>query len=261
MAPREPVEAGTVLQNDPHRAVVRIGATVRRPVQPWSASVHGLLAHLESAGLPWAPRFLGIDEQGREVLTYLEGESGGAGWRHAAREDGLAAMARLLREYHEAVAGFRPAGPWAGHDGAFGDGEILCHGDFGPWNLVWRDGRPVGILDWDYAWPQPPVHDVAYALEYVAPFRPDDEAVRSYAHPGPPDRRRRIEVFARAYGIAADGLVAQVVAAQEVVLARVRALAAQGLQPQADWAASGVIGETEARIAWSRRYSRGDVAP
>jgi hypothetical protein len=254
-----------VLQDDPHRTVIRIGDTVRRPVHPWSASVHALLGHLEGVGFPYSPRFLGIDAEGREVLTHLEGESGGAGWAHAADEDGLAAMARLLREYHDAVAGYAGAG-WAAHPGPPGPGEIVCHGDFGPWNLVWRGGRPVGILDWDYAWPGRAVHDVAYALEYAAPFRPDDEAVRLYGHPAPPDRRRRIEVFARAYGLASGaGLADEVVAQQEMVLERVRALAAQGLQPQADWVAGGVTARLRARIAWSReerqRYSRRNVAP
>ncbi|WP_033432008.1 phosphotransferase [Saccharothrix syringae] len=39
---------------------------------------------------------------------------------------------------------------FAGGTGPAG-GEVACHGDFGPWNVVWRDGRPVGVLGWDYA--------------------------------------------------------------------------------------------------------------
>ncbi|MFI5910445.1 aminoglycoside phosphotransferase family protein [Dactylosporangium sp. NPDC051541] len=240
-----------VLQESVHRPVIRIGDTVRRPLHPWSASIHELLEFLAAAGFPYSPRFLGVDDEGREVLTYLEGESGGDGWRHAADEGGLAAMGRLLREYHDVVAGFRPT-----HDG-----RIMCHGDFGPWNLVWRDGVPVGILDWDYACRRPPVHDVAYALEYVAPFRDDEEAMRSYRHPGPPDRERRIGIFARAYGIDVDGLAEQVVIQQEYLLDLVRQLAAQGQQPHQDWVRDGVEAEMEARIAWSRRYSRRNVAP
>ncbi|MEU4625882.1 phosphotransferase [Actinoplanes sp. NPDC023801] len=61
----------------------------------------------------------------------------------------------------------------AAHDGVCQPGDLVCHGDFGPWNLVWHGNRPVGILDWDYAWPHPPIHDVAYALEYVTPLRDD----------------------------------------------------------------------------------------
>ncbi|WP_396136875.1 MULTISPECIES: phosphotransferase [unclassified Amycolatopsis] len=67
------------------------------------------------------------------------------------------------------MAGFRLAGDlrWFTGTGT-GTGEVVCHGDFGPWNVVWRGDQPVGILDWDYARPAPRLHDVAYALEYVA---------------------------------------------------------------------------------------------
>ncbi|MEK8169329.1 hypothetical protein NKH77_04555 [Streptomyces sp. M19] len=35
--------------------------------------MHALLAHLHEVGFRAAPRPLGIDDQGREVLTYLPG--------------------------------------------------------------------------------------------------------------------------------------------------------------------------------------------
>jgi hypothetical protein len=43
--------------------VVRVGDTVRRPVKPDAAYVHGLLRHFERHGFEGAPRFLGFDEQ------------------------------------------------------------------------------------------------------------------------------------------------------------------------------------------------------
>jgi hypothetical protein len=55
-------------------SVWRRGATIRRSTGPWTPAVHGLLRHLEVADFQGAPRVLGLDEQGREVLTYLEGE-------------------------------------------------------------------------------------------------------------------------------------------------------------------------------------------
>ncbi|MGK5682750.1 phosphotransferase [Actinoplanes sp. URMC 104] len=243
-----------MLQEKPHRNVVRVGDTVRRPLQPWSASVHELLRHLESIGFPYAPRFLGIDDEGREVLTYLEGDSGADGWARVVDEDGLVAMARLLRCYHDAVRGFRPAAE-AGWAGTTRDGELIRHGDFGPWNLVWRGSQPVGILDWDYAWPGRPVEDVAYALEYVAPFRDDAMCLRWLAYPRPPDRRRRMELFAGAYGLeSVAGLVDEVIAEQEAVWRRARRLAGQGLQPQAEWQRTGLLDETADRIRWSRDH-------
>lgn len=54
---------------------VRVGNTVRRLAGPWTPAVHALLAHLAGQGFTGAPRPLGFDEQGREVLTFLEGET------------------------------------------------------------------------------------------------------------------------------------------------------------------------------------------
>ena len=241
-----------MLQDKPHRNVVRIGDTVRRPLQPWSASVHELLLHLEAIGFPYTPRVRGIDDEGREVLTYIDGESGTAGWAKVVDERGLVAMARLLREYHDAVRGFRPTAE-AGWAGFTGGGEIVLHGDFGPWNLDWSGTRPIGIIDWDYAWPGRPIHDVAYALEYVVPFRDDELCRRWLAYPDVPDRRRRLELFAEAYGLeSSSGLVDEVLAQQQAVWERARRLAARGAQPQAEWQQTGFLDTTADRIRWTR---------
>jgi hypothetical protein len=67
-------------------------------MHPWSPAVHDLLRHLESVGFPYSPRVLGVDEQGREILTYLHGASGPDAWARVVDTSGLVAMARLLRE-------------------------------------------------------------------------------------------------------------------------------------------------------------------
>lgn len=243
-----------VLQDSPHRRVVRLGDTVRRPVQPWSPAVHALLRHLEETGFPYSPRLLGTDDQGREILTYLDGESGPDGWAKVVDDHGVAAFARLLRRYHDAVAGFRPPDGlrWCtGERGPRGD-EVICHGDFGPWNIVWQGERPVGILDWDYARPASRLHDVAYALEYVAPFRDDAEALRWLRHREPPDRRRRLELFATAYGLTSTaGLVDAVIDVQRKLVEQVRRLAAQGCRPQVLWVSEGHLDDLGGRVSWS----------
>ncbi|GAA4596440.1 aminoglycoside phosphotransferase family protein [Planotetraspora phitsanulokensis] len=244
-----------VLQDAPHRRVVRVGDTVRRPRQPWTPAVHALLRHLEGVGFPYSPRVRGIDEQDREVLTYLDGRSGPQSWIEVAGDAGLVSSARLLRDFHDAVAGFRPPDELSWFTGQTrpADGELICHGDFGPWNVVWRDGRPVGLLDWDYARPADRLYDVAYALEYFAPFRDDDECLRWMAYPRPPDRRRRLELFAGAYGLTSlTGLVDAVIDVQQDGIDQVRRLADAGYQPQAGWVAGGYLGELERKLAWSR---------
>src|SRR5690606_36649810 len=89
--------------------VVRVGDTVSRNTGPWTPAVHSLLRHLEAVGFTGAPRALGFDERGREVLSYLEGECGAyplAG--HWVTDEALAAVATMLRRFHDAQYGFRP---------------------------------------------------------------------------------------------------------------------------------------------------------
>ena len=99
-APDEPEE---VLQAEP--AVVRVGDAVHRPSA--GAAVHALLERLDRIGFP-APRLFGVDERGREVLSYLPGRSGRHGWAQVVPDAGLRAFAEFLRAYHEAVADFTP---------------------------------------------------------------------------------------------------------------------------------------------------------
>jgi hypothetical protein len=244
-----------VLQDAPHRRVVRLGDTVRRPTQPWTPAVHALLRHLEDIGFPYSPRVLGIDQEGREILTYLDGESGPQSWANVVDDAGLMTFARLLRHYHDAVAGFRPPDQlrWFTAETGARDDELICHGDFGPWNVVWGGERPVGILDWDYARPANRLHDVAYALEYVAPFRDDAECLRWLRYPEPPDRRHRLELFAATYGLTStSGLVDAVIDVQRDGIEQVSRLADAGYQPQAGWVVDGFLEELHQRVAWSR---------
>src|SRR5688572_17793177 len=124
-----PLEGGWV------NAIVRVGDTVRRRAGPWTPAVHALLRHLEAVGFEGSPRVLGIDEQGREILRYIEGD-GPVGWpdpmpAYTWRDANLIAAARLLRRYHDAQAGFtRPApASWRWRSDP---AEVICHNDVAP---------------------------------------------------------------------------------------------------------------------------------
>jgi hypothetical protein len=89
--------------------IVRIGDTVRRPLRPFSLTVQAYLAHLRDAGFAGAPLPLGVDVQGREVLSFVPGDV--ARWlppEERAGEEVLVALARLIRSLHEASAGWVP---------------------------------------------------------------------------------------------------------------------------------------------------------
>ena len=109
--------------------VVRIGDTVRRPTNSNSPFVHELLKHLEHAGFDAAPRFLGLDEEGREILSFHEGRVPPE-LQPDHDDNVLRAAATLIRRYHDAVA----SSPLAG------DAEVVCHNDLSPVNCVSDDG-------------------------------------------------------------------------------------------------------------------------
>lgn len=119
--------------------VVRIGNTVRRPITTDRTHVQDLLVHLERKRFDGAPRFLGIDDLNREILSFLPGEVPNALCPFSDAQ--LAAAARLFRRFHDATADF----PLVRTKGA----ETLCHNDWGPTNAVFRDGLPCGLIDFD----------------------------------------------------------------------------------------------------------------
>jgi hypothetical protein len=239
------------LQAGPYRPVTRIGDTVRRPAGWWSVAVHDLLAHLAAIGFDPAPKPLGFDDRGREVLSYIDGESGRATFRHVIDDRGLQAFARLLRRYHDAVTDYRPqiGAEWACSTDALAPTAIICHGDFAPWNAVWRGGRPVGIIDWDLAHPGVPLDDVAYALVYCVPFRDDAHSMTRHAFSEPPDRRRRIRVFADAYGVDPAGLIDAAIARQWTYVAHIQHLHDRGLA--VPWTTTASIRDAVGWARWS----------
>jgi hypothetical protein len=233
------------------------GDRVVRQAYPWAPTIHALFRYLTGNGFDAVPNPIGF-AGGVETLGFVPGESGSAGWAKVVPESGLRAFARFLRRYHEATVGFEPpseGAPWAFRSGAAGPSEVICHGDFGPWNVVWRGEEPIALLDFDFAGPGDPMLDVAYALEYAAPFCNDEECVADHAYPEPPDRRRRIEIFAEAYGLSrTGGLVDGVIDRQELDIHHVRTLAARGYEPQRTWVRGGVLDELADRVRWSREH-------
>ncbi|WP_314178089.1 phosphotransferase [Streptomyces winkii] len=145
--------------------VVRVGATVRRPLPARAEFAHDLLGLFEQQGWTGAPRFRGLDEQGREILDYMEGYVGWGSVRWSAvRSDAcLTGVARLVREFHDLTAGSALAGAH----------EVVCHNDLSPKNTVYAPVearlRPVALIDWDLAAPGERIHDVAHLCwQYLA---------------------------------------------------------------------------------------------
>jgi hypothetical protein len=154
--------------------IVRIGDTVRRPRRSWSAATHALLLHLQAVGFEGAPRFLGVDSQGREVLSYIAGTAiiePYPDW--ALTDEALVSVAQVLRAYHDAASTFDPLPySWAPSPPEMFAGNILTHNDINLDNVVFRDRRAAALIDFDLASPGSRAWDVACAARLWAPLRP-----------------------------------------------------------------------------------------
>jgi aminoglycoside phosphotransferase (APT) family kinase protein len=181
---------------------------VRRPRGPNAPFVEDLLLHLERVGFGGAPRFLGVDERGRQILTYVEGEVVSETWTAVLPDARLVSAARLLRAFHDATAGSELAG----------DDEVVCHRDAGPWNTVWRGDDAVALFDFDEATPGARLDDLGYALwKHLNPGK---------APLGVREQARRLRVMADEYGIDAEPAV--LVRAMAEAQARIQAAGVAG---------------------------------
>lgn len=172
--------------------VVRVGNTVRKPAGPWTPSVHALLTHLRSVGFPGAPRALGTDEQGREVLEFLPGEVPWPDIEPLESDQAMVSVGKLIRDFHDAVADFTPPADASWQVLIPADGaEIIAHHDLAPWNLVVSQRR-WAFIDWDTAAPGTRLWDLAYAAQAFAPLA---------AHVAPAVSARRLRLLVDAYDL------------------------------------------------------------
>ena len=176
--------------------------------------MHGVLHHLQGSGLP-VPGPLDFGDE-VEHVTLVPGDAGTDAWAHQLGTESVRSAGRLLRTVHDATVGWLPP-PDAEWAVPFSPGDVICHGDAQPANFAWRDGAAAGLFDWDVARPANRLSDVAYALEWFAPFEDD-----------PNDRRARISAF----------------------------LGGHGHEPQADWVAAGWPDRWSSKLETARRVGR-----
>lgn len=201
--------------------VLRIGDRVHRPVGEWTPAVHALLEHLAAKGFEGAPRAHGFDGEGREILDFVPGEVPGS--EVVVSDEALADMAVMLRGLHDATVDFVPPAAAKWYFEPREPSEVVCHGDVAPYNTVFREGRPVSLIDFDTAHPGPRVGDVAYAAYRFVQLVEEGAAVEEQA--------RRLAIFADAYGL--DGrdravLIDTAIARLEHLVGFMRAQAAAG---------------------------------
>lgn len=226
-------------------AVARVGDTVRRPASPRAAFVERLLRLFETRGWAGAPRHLGVDEKGREVLGYLDGHVAWEPRQPAAvsSDESLAAVARLVREFHDLTAGSALAA----------DQEVVCHNDLSPRNTVYRpvDGelRPAAFIDWDLAAPGSRIDDVALVCWQYLGLDPSVPDVAEAA--------RRTRLIADAYELRdRHRLVTRVLRWQTRCAHGITAAADAGDPAMLRLRAAGVVTEVEAAHRWVAEHRK-----
>ena len=180
-------------------AIYRDGDVVYRPLQPWSATVHQLLTHFEHSNLHECPKFLGIKDN-QEVLSFIAGDTYNYPLIGAiASAEALTSAGKLLRKIHDSTVSLlsqidvhqlqwvlEPREPF----------EVICHGDFTPYNVALSGKSVVGAFDFDTAHPAPRVWDLAYSVYCWSPFKTDKADKLGTTE----DQISRAKIFCDSYG-------------------------------------------------------------
>ncbi len=209
-----------LLSGGRENSIFRLDDKVCRPAGAWSSSVHQLLNHLENQGFKSAPKSYGFDEKGNEILSYVEGEVFNYPLTGAvASDEALISAAQLLRKLHDASSSFVAQAlaenlPWMLPRRE--PVEVICHGDYAPYNVSLQGNHTVGVFDFDTAHPAPRVWDIAYAVYCWAPFKTHQADAMGDIQ----SQAVRAKLFCDAYGVSVDERETLVTA----VITRVQAL-------------------------------------
>src|ERR1700758_5399 len=179
--------------------VIRIGKTVRREVHQNTPAVKALLSQLERERFAAAPRWLGFDEEGRETLSYITGTAGHYPLKpYVLSESTLIRLGLLLRRFHDATISFSLPKHLVWQNSVGRTSEVICHGDLGPYNIIFRNGAPIGLIDFERATPGPRVWDIAFVAYRFGPLC--DLLEQTLAPSFLRQIARRIRILLEAYG-------------------------------------------------------------
>ena len=231
--------------------VVRVGPHVLRPSTPHTGSIHAFLRAVRDAGFDGAPSPVGIDDDGRERLVFIDGDVPAAPYPDWSQSDrALASIARLLRGLHDAARGFDPQGlPWSDALADPAGGVLVCHNDVELSNVVFRDGVAVALIDFEFAAPGRPVYDLAQLARLCVPIEDDVDQARLGWRPR--DRPARLRLVADAYGLDRDGR-RELLAAMDDAIGRIEAAARAGVDA-GDPSAIAVVRRTGGMEKYDRR--------
>lgn len=191
-------------------AVTRVGDTVRRPAASNLETIHRLMTHLRQNGCDFVPEPIGVDDQGREMLAWIPGESAFEPWPDwLADTDLLQSVAEAQQRIHAAAESFEapPDAEWAPAAGDYfppgSAGTLVCHNDLSVTNVVVDPARSkvVGVIDWDFSRPVNRLFDIMITARHWVPFAPPSRRVPCLVES---DASLRFSQFADAHGLSVD---------------------------------------------------------
>jgi len=183
---------------------VRIGDIVHKAAAAQHPMVRKYLLYLEEKGMPGVPRFLGIDEQGRDMFSYLPGKTMGPDYPHdhpcLHSDQCVIDTARFMRKLHDVSVGFLPRAIEAGwtHPHFSNDTpEVICHADAAIWNFVFINDRLAGLFDFEQACPGTRYWDLASTVSMMS--FPGPYNYNPKLHAG--KTKRQVKLFFDEYGM------------------------------------------------------------
>ena len=213
--------------------VLRTGDTVLRHSQSWSDDVQRLLTHVRRRGFQFAPEPLGSDDQGRDVVRYIEGDTSATvtPWPGTLWSDQLLVeVGKTVAEYHRAVADFVPPDVvhWQFRPRALAPGEIICHHDFAPYNAVFRGHQLLGMIDWESAGPGTIQGEIAFLAWQWVPLSAPERRVNIGNDPNV-DPVTRLRLLVDSYGFEDRmGLIQAIIERVEISRSGIEARATEG---------------------------------
>jgi hypothetical protein len=184
--------------------IKKIGDKVIRPANVWSLDVHRFLEFLITKGFNLVPKPYGLTENNEEILSYVPGTAANFPLPKIFMKDEMLICApKLLKRYHDIgkdyIRELRGDEKWMLPE--VKPLEVMCHGDFAPYNVTLIDEKPMGIIDFDTLHPGPALWDIAYAVYRFVPFTSPENPDH---YDDLDEQIRKTKIFIDSYGATAE---------------------------------------------------------
>ena len=200
--------------------IYKSGKTVIRPRTPFSENIHQFLRDIRKAGFTKCPVPHGFDENGNEVLEYIEGDvSNYPLSREFSSLEIVYSAGRVLNQFHAAsetvFKSINKNLQWLLPNRS--QPQLICHGDYAPYNVVVKNAEVIGMIDFDTIHFGTKPDDIAYGMyRWATLFRQS-----SPDRIGPLEMQiKRAKVFCDGYGLSAESRAGLV----DVMIKKIEAL-------------------------------------